>query len=246
MPFEAARAVCITFCYRIRWALTPIFGYNFPAECLAPDHLEFESLRISEDIVQDCMQRMTELRDDSPFPRTFDETVGSSVQASAASKSNTDSPGPSPPHPKRTSLRIKRATKQLKDSDTYDWLEYRESPRRRYSSPVSPKTSPERSFTPVNTRAKKQRLETGVQRSAQVVLSERPASAKASPPQTQASPGKQGKRAKVPSPEGSPEFLTIAEHQRRLEETEENKKREAAEALLFMRYGNDWVNHLGS
>ncbi|KAG0160846.1 hypothetical protein PDIDSM_8377 [Penicillium digitatum] len=36
MPYEAARAMAATFCWRIRYALTPLFGTEFPAMCIPP------------------------------------------------------------------------------------------------------------------------------------------------------------------------------------------------------------------
>ena len=37
MPFSCAKAVCATFCHHIAGALIPIFGPNFPAECIPLD-----------------------------------------------------------------------------------------------------------------------------------------------------------------------------------------------------------------
>ncbi|KAK8079895.1 APSES transcription factor Xbp1 [Apiospora hydei] len=37
MPFNCAKAVCATFCYRIAGALIPIFGPGFPSMCIPPD-----------------------------------------------------------------------------------------------------------------------------------------------------------------------------------------------------------------
>ncbi|KAL5355065.1 hypothetical protein BJX96DRAFT_170315 [Aspergillus floccosus] len=36
IPFEAAKAVAATFCWRIRHVLTPIFGLDFPSQCIHP------------------------------------------------------------------------------------------------------------------------------------------------------------------------------------------------------------------
>jgi hypothetical protein len=36
MPYEAARAMAATFCWRIRYALTPLFGTEFPAMTYDP------------------------------------------------------------------------------------------------------------------------------------------------------------------------------------------------------------------
>lgn len=41
MPYQCAKAVCATFCHHIAGALVPIFGPDFPSQCIppyAPDH----------------------------------------------------------------------------------------------------------------------------------------------------------------------------------------------------------------
>lgn len=37
MPFDAAKALAATFCWKIRYALTPLFGNDFPAMCISPN-----------------------------------------------------------------------------------------------------------------------------------------------------------------------------------------------------------------
>ncbi|KAK3319304.1 hypothetical protein B0H66DRAFT_265955 [Apodospora peruviana] len=37
MPFDCAKAVCATFCYHISGALIPLFGPDFPAQCIPPN-----------------------------------------------------------------------------------------------------------------------------------------------------------------------------------------------------------------
>lgn len=54
IPYEAARAVAATFCYDIRYALTPVFGNDFPSACLKPDHESFGSMYINPDITKQC------------------------------------------------------------------------------------------------------------------------------------------------------------------------------------------------
>ena len=55
MPYSCARAVCLTFCYHIRWALTPIFGPSFIRECLSPENPEFGRFRIDAETIR-CAQ----------------------------------------------------------------------------------------------------------------------------------------------------------------------------------------------
>lgn len=55
MPYSCARAICLTFCYPIRWALTPIFGPSFIKECLRPDHPSYCRFKINSEVVR-CAQ----------------------------------------------------------------------------------------------------------------------------------------------------------------------------------------------
>ena len=52
MPYSCARAVCLTFCYHIRWALTPIFGPSFVEECIQPESPDFGKFKIDPEIVR--------------------------------------------------------------------------------------------------------------------------------------------------------------------------------------------------
>lgn len=54
LPFEAAKAVAATFCYNIRYALTPIFGLDFLSMCLVPTDPGFGQMIISPTIVRQC------------------------------------------------------------------------------------------------------------------------------------------------------------------------------------------------
>jgi hypothetical protein len=60
MPYEAAKAIAATFCYDIRWALTPIFGNEFPELCTPPSDPNFAKFVINPRIVQQCTEE-TEL-----------------------------------------------------------------------------------------------------------------------------------------------------------------------------------------
>ncbi|KAL4746805.1 hypothetical protein BDW72DRAFT_28371 [Aspergillus terricola var. indicus] len=68
MPYEAAKAVAATFCWKIRFALTPLFGDNFPDLCTHPDdRARFGRMVIDPCIVQIATEkanyyRMLELR----------------------------------------------------------------------------------------------------------------------------------------------------------------------------------------
>ncbi|KAL4776653.1 hypothetical protein BDW60DRAFT_224261 [Aspergillus nidulans var. acristatus] len=68
MPYEAAKAVAATFCWKIRFALTPLFGDNFPELCTHPDdRARFGRMVIDPGIVRVATEkanyyRMLELR----------------------------------------------------------------------------------------------------------------------------------------------------------------------------------------
>ncbi|KAM0718800.1 hypothetical protein Q7P37_005871 [Cladosporium fusiforme] len=52
VPFQCARAISLTFCYPIRWAMTPIFGPSFIKECLHPSHATYNRFKIDPAIVR--------------------------------------------------------------------------------------------------------------------------------------------------------------------------------------------------
>jgi len=62
MPYQAAKAVAATFCYDIRWALTPVFGNDFPALCLHPKDPGFAKFLIDPAIVQFCTTETSRFR----------------------------------------------------------------------------------------------------------------------------------------------------------------------------------------
>ena len=55
VPYSCARAICLTFCHDIRWALTPIFGQSFIRECFRPDHPGYAKFKIEAEVVR-CAQ----------------------------------------------------------------------------------------------------------------------------------------------------------------------------------------------
>lgn len=52
MPYRCALAICATFCWEIRWALTPIFGPSFIQNCLPPTHSNYKNFRIDPEIIR--------------------------------------------------------------------------------------------------------------------------------------------------------------------------------------------------
>ncbi|EFR00480.1 hypothetical protein MGYG_03482 [Nannizzia gypsea CBS 118893] len=52
MPFEAAKAVAATFCWKIRYALTPLFGVDFLSECIKPTDEMFGRMIIDPAVIR--------------------------------------------------------------------------------------------------------------------------------------------------------------------------------------------------
>lgn len=63
MPYQAAKAIAATFCYHIRWALTPVFGNDFPATCLPPDDPKYGKFLIDPAIVQQVIDDTNTFRE---------------------------------------------------------------------------------------------------------------------------------------------------------------------------------------
>lgn len=62
MPFEAAKAMAATFCWAIRYALTPIFGLDFPDLCVDEADPCFGRMKIDARIIQQCTEKASEYR----------------------------------------------------------------------------------------------------------------------------------------------------------------------------------------
>ncbi|KAF2628786.1 hypothetical protein BU25DRAFT_420731 [Macroventuria anomochaeta] len=54
VPWQAAREIAATFCWDIRWALTPVFGNDFPQICRPPHDRSFAKFVIDPEIVRFC------------------------------------------------------------------------------------------------------------------------------------------------------------------------------------------------
>jgi hypothetical protein len=62
MPYQAAKAIAATFCYDIRWALTPVFGNDFPSMCLPPKSSGHAKFLIDPTIVRYCTAETNRFR----------------------------------------------------------------------------------------------------------------------------------------------------------------------------------------
>jgi hypothetical protein len=79
MPYHAARAIAATFCYDIRWALTPVFGNDFPSACLHPKDPCFAKFLIDPAIVQFCAEETVRFKELGPAYTVFGSDASSPV-----------------------------------------------------------------------------------------------------------------------------------------------------------------------
>lgn len=147
MPFEAAKAVSATFCWKIRYALTPLFGLDFPSLCTHPHDRTHGRMIIDPVIVTKATEtancyRMLELRSPplSAFRPNFCPT--SSPDAFIAARKQLI-----PRSHRRHADNLSTATTTTASS------EYGSSDESYHSDAycVSPAGSYRNSFTPVNT-----------------------------------------------------------------------------------------------
>jgi hypothetical protein len=85
MPFDAAKAVAATFCWRIRYALTPVFGSDFPKICLRPESEGFGAMVIDPAITQRCTE-------EAEFYRQLEIKASSTTASAMRSPFTPDSP----------------------------------------------------------------------------------------------------------------------------------------------------------
>lgn len=64
MPWQAAREIAATFCWDIRWALTPVFGNDFPQMCRPPHDRCFAKFVIHPDTVRFCASETTRFKEE--------------------------------------------------------------------------------------------------------------------------------------------------------------------------------------
>ena len=90
MPFEAAKAVAATFCYPIRYALTPLFGLDFVTKCVKPGEDRFGHMVIDRQIIRRCTDEANGYRSTS----RESSRVGSPTTPVASSDMSTWTPRP--------------------------------------------------------------------------------------------------------------------------------------------------------
>lgn len=82
MPYQAAKAIAATFCWHIRWALTPVFGYDFPNTCFSPDDSRYGKFLIDPLIVQACTAETNRFKREGAAYRTSNLLESETTNAS--------------------------------------------------------------------------------------------------------------------------------------------------------------------
>jgi hypothetical protein len=136
MPYHAAKAIAATFCYDIRWALTPVFGNDFPNQCLHPKDPCFAKFLIDPTIVQFCAQETTRFAKLGSAYKVFEADAMSPVEAP---KMHYEPP-----------LRKEKLTIQRRVRPTDIESGYGTDPDRNGKYLCSPEVSPRTQFTPIN------------------------------------------------------------------------------------------------
>jgi hypothetical protein len=80
MPYQAAKEIAATFCYDIRWALTPVFGNDFPDSCLHPNEPGFAKFFIKTATVQYCTQETNRFREQGQSYKVYGSIASSPVE----------------------------------------------------------------------------------------------------------------------------------------------------------------------
>ncbi|GAT28768.1 APSES transcription factor Xbp1 [Aspergillus luchuensis] len=64
---RAAKALAATFCWNIRFLLTPMFGLDFPAQCIPPNDARFNNMIIDPEIVRQATEDVAYYRSLEPL-----------------------------------------------------------------------------------------------------------------------------------------------------------------------------------
>ncbi|KAJ9620263.1 hypothetical protein H2203_008028 [Taxawa tesnikishii (nom. ined.)] len=159
MDFGCAYAVCQTFCWEIRWALTPIFGPAFIKDCLPPSDPNFKKFKVDSEVIRVATAK-AEGRWGAVSRAVTPETI---ADASASAGREIPRSVPTVPLPKALRTRKPKNLTALteldspfqSDADGED-SEYVNEESQMDSPMVSPRTTPEqrsiRRWTPINGR----------------------------------------------------------------------------------------------
>jgi hypothetical protein len=136
MPYHAAKAVAATFCYDIRWALTPVFGNDFPSLCLPPKDPCFAKFLIDPAIVQYCTAETDRFRREGSTYKIFQADASAHIEA----------PNTHLDAPPSTANVVKQRWARPTDIESGYGTDTDRSDKYLFSPEVSPRTQ----FTPIN------------------------------------------------------------------------------------------------
>lgn len=85
MPFEAAKALAAIFCYPIRYALTPMFGTEFPDMCIESGQDGFGHMVLDQSVIEHATSMARYYRSLEPLG---DVIIGTERTSSAASSNS--------------------------------------------------------------------------------------------------------------------------------------------------------------
>ena len=149
---EAARAIAATFCYTVRYALTPVFGHKFPEMCLKPGDEHFGTMTINPIITERCRKQTEYFREQELESRTRNTA---NLTFAHPNSQLGRSPTPfSPAQPKTKSGRIRRHKEEVSTYTSPYSSPYMTSAKSYdgCSSAVStPRPAYRSIFTPINT-----------------------------------------------------------------------------------------------
>ena len=141
VPYTCARAICLTFCYNIRWALTPIFGPSFIRECLPPNHSGYQRFKIDSETVRCATLEAEGWKQSSSNVNTPPEIPRSMPYNSAGAADGKEL------RPRDNRSMFKSGSPFQSGSDTGDEWNYQGAVRSTVGSPgISPKTSTRDTF----------------------------------------------------------------------------------------------------
>ena len=133
MPYDGAKAVAATFCYNIRYALTPVFGVDFISLCVRPDNPGFGRMVIDRSIVRHCTEAARDYR---------------ALSREASLVRTPQTPAPSTIYPRWTPKNLRhKATKGMEEVES----EYSTDTDRSDRYPYSPPNSVNLKWTALNT-----------------------------------------------------------------------------------------------
>jgi hypothetical protein len=140
VPYACARAICLTFCYNIRWALTPIFGLSFVKECLPPTHSNYQRFKIDSETVR-CATLEAEGWKQSVMHANSPAEIPRSVPHGIAVAGGKEL------RPRESRPMFKSGSPFHSDGETTDRSGYDGTARSTVASPgISPKTSTRQTF----------------------------------------------------------------------------------------------------